>query len=49
MESLNPPIIVFLTKLNIGTSLIFSILHLLYFNAQSFVELGADTYFTGSN
>ena len=49
MESDNPPIIHFLTKLNIDTSLIFCILHLLYFKAQSLVKLGADTYFTGSN
>ena len=49
MLSRNPPFIVLRTKLNIETSLIFSILHLIYFKAQSFVKLCADTYFTGSN
>ena len=44
-----PPIIEFLTKLNISTSLICYILHLLYFMPQSFDKLGLDTYFTGSS
>ena len=43
------PITVFRTKLNIDTSLIFSILHFEYFNAQSFVNEGADTYLQQSN
>ena len=49
MLSDNPPIIVLRTKLNIKTSLIFSILHLLYFKAQSLLKLGLDTYLQQSN
>ena len=49
MLSLRPPITVLRTKLNIETSLMFSILHFEYFKAQSFVNEGAYTYFTASN
>ena len=44
-----PPIIEFLLKLNISTSLMCSIFHLLYFRPQSFDKLGLDMYFTESN